>query len=351
MKRIDVAVVGGGAMGLATAWQLAPRARVALFERFDAGHDRGASHGNERVFRYLYDEDFYVQMAVAADEGWQRLERDAGRQLFFRSGSLHHGNAAEVASMAAAAARGGVPIEMLEPTAAKKRWPGMWFTTDVLLQPTAGWVAAADTLAALTSLAAGAGADLRFATPVVGLSPSDDGVVVEAGGETYVAESVVVTAGAWSDPLLASLVDLPPLLTTEEHVFFFRPKPDHADDAWPTWMHDLDGDRVRYGLPTPDGLYKIGEYHSGDPVTGDSRTFVTDQVRVERMARYVEEWMPGLAPEVLRTKTCLFTSTATHDFVLDRQGRIVVGAGFAGHGFKFVPEIGRRLAALALALD
>ena len=27
---------------------------------------------------------------------------------------------------------------------------------------------------------------------------------------------------------------------------------------------------------------------------------------------------------------------------------IVVGAGFSGHGFKFVPEIGRRLAAMAL---
>ena len=34
--------------------------------------------------------------------------------------------------------------------------------------------------------------------------------------------------------------------------------------------------------------------------------------------------------------------------MLDRVGPVVVGAGFSGHGFKFVPEVGRRLAALAL---
>lgn len=35
------------------------------------------------------------------------------------------------------------------------------------------------------------------------------------------------------------------------------------------------------------------------------------------------------------------------DFVLDRVGRVVVAAGFSGHGFKFGPAIGRVLADLA----
>jgi sarcosine oxidase len=33
-------------------------------------------------------------------------------------------------------------------------------------------------------------------------------------------------------------------------------------------------------------------------------------------------------------------------FVLDAAGPIVVGAGFSGHGFKFVPTVGRILADL-----
>ena len=32
--------------------------------------------------------------------------------------------------------------------------------------------------------------------------------------------------------------------------------------------------------------------------------------------------------------------------MLDRRGPLVVGAGFSGHGFKFVPAIGRLLADL-----
>ncbi len=33
--------------------------------------------------------------------------------------------------------------------------------------------------------------------------------------------------------------------------------------------------------------------------------------------------------------------------MLDRVGDVVVGVGLSGHGFKFVPAIGRRLADLA----
>ncbi len=34
---------------------------------------------------------------------------------------------------------------------------------------------------------------------------------------------------------------------------------------------------------------------------------------------------------------------------LSGRGGVVVGGGFSGHGFKFTPAIGRRLADLALA--
>ena len=49
----------------------------------------------------------------------------------------------------------------------------------------------------------------------------------------------------------------------------------------------------------------------------------------------------------MRSTVCLYASSATDDFVLDRDGPIVVGVGFGGHGFKFTPAIGERLADLA----
>jgi sarcosine oxidase len=40
--------------------------------------------------------------------------------------------------------------------------------------------------------------------------------------------------------------------------------------------------------------------------------------------------------------------TSDESFVLERRGRVVVGSACSGHGFKFAPAVGRRLADLAL---
>ena len=49
-----------------------------------------------------------------------------------------------------------------------------------------------------------------------------------------------------------------------------------------------------------------------------------------------------------RMETCLYTNRLEDEFVLERTGRIVIGSPCSGHGFKFAPVIGGRLAALAL---
>ena len=48
------------------------------------------------------------------------------------------------------------------------------------------------------------------------------------------------------------------------------------------------------------------------------------------------------------TETCLYTVRENDEFLLERRGRVVVGSPCSGHGFKFAPVIGQRLAALAL---
>lgn len=52
-------------------------------------------------------------------------------------------------------------------------------------------------------------------------------------------------------------------------------------------------------------------------------------------------------PEPTSSTRCLYTTTPSKDFVLDRRARIVVGAGFSGHGLKFAPALGEVLADLA----
>jgi sarcosine oxidase len=331
-------------MGLATAWCVGPSARVVVLERFGPAHHRGASHGGERIFRHAHENPGYVAMALAAERDWTRLEHDTGHPLIHRTGFVEHGDDAELDRLAAVGEAAGLVTERLSPAEAERRWPTMRFASSVLHQPQAGWMRAAEALQALRQQVAGwPHTELRYDVRVEAIEPvADDEVRVRAGGRTFSARAVVVTAGAWTTDLLPDF-PFPPLTTTEEHVFFLRAK---DDEPPPAFLHS--GPLVRYGLPAVNGLVKVGEHHSGDITTGDTRTFVTPPARVERIERYVAEWLPGLVPEVLESATCLYTTTPNHEFVLDRRGPVVVGAGFSGIGFKYVPEVGRRLAALAL---
>ena len=346
-QAVDLVVVGGGAMGLATAWHAATAGRrVVVFERFGFGHHRGASHGGERIFRHAHVDRAYVDMALAADDGWQRLERWCGRRLIERVGCVEHGAEADVDRMAQVSAEAGVDTEVVARDDAERRWPGLRFSGDVLFQPGGGWTRAADALVALAQAATAGGAVLVPEAPVASLQVgADGGVRVRVPQGTFVAAAVVVTAGAWVEALVPDAA-LPPLTTTEEQYFLFRPvSTPAAERSAPAFIHwDT---LARYGLPAPGGLVKVGEHQAGAATTGDGRTFAIDPARRRRLLDYVAQWVPGVDPEPVDAGTCLYTSTPSLDFVLDRVGPVVVGGGFSGLGFKYVPEVGRRLAGMA----
>ncbi len=243
--------------------------------------------------------------------------------------------------------------QRLSPDEATQRWPGMRFEGQVVVQPDAGTTDAAGTVAALLDLAESSGVEVREHAPVDRVEVAGDGAIVHPrGGPGERVDRVVVTAGAWAAVLLRGLVEAPPLEVTLEQPGLFAPR---RPLDWPAFIHygsgldkvgGLDDPILGYGLPTPDGLVKLGEHHTGRRIDPDDRPDGHDPARLERVRDYVTEWFPGLDPEPVRVETCLYTTTPSTDFVVDRVGPVVVGAGFSGHGFKFVPWVGRELADL-----
>ena len=67
----------------------------------------------------------------------------------------------------------------------------------------------------------------------------------------------------------------------------------------------------------------------------------------QRLQAWVAEHLPGVEPTPVQSTTCLYAYYPGDTFLFDRVGPVVLGLGLSGHGFKFVPEIGRRLADLA----
>ena len=103
-----------------------------------------------------------------------------------------------------------------------------------------------------------------------------------------------------------------------------------------------------YGLTDPCGEVKVGFHGTGPVCHPDRRTFVPEPDELRRLQDYVATWLPGLDPGRPTPISCTYTSTPGAEFVLERHGPLVVGAGFSGHGFKHAPAVGRVLADLAL---
>jgi sarcosine oxidase len=350
---LDVVVVGGGAMGSAAAWQLARRgAEVALLERFASGHTRGASHGASRIFRIAYADPLYIRLAREALTLWRELERASGRALLTLTGGIDHGRTSRPGLLADALEAAGAPGAWLAESEAVERWPGFRYDGQVLFHPDAGRIHADHAVAALQTTAAKLGAVVRHETPVTEIVVhGDEHAEVRTAADSYHARRVVVAVGAWSRKLLGDLVPLPALRVTQEQPAHFAPV--RAGLGWPSFIHHPDPAESGfpgeiYGLSTPGEGVKVGFHGTGPETDPDHRDFLPDPAQLLELRRYVEEWLPGLDPDLFFPISCTYTTTETSDFVLDRTGPLVVAAGFSGHGFKFVPAIGRILADLTL---
>ena len=351
---VDIAVVGGGIVGAATARALGAHAGpVVLLEQFTLGHERGSSHGSSRIFRLNYPDERYVRMAQAADLAWRELEHERGVTLVERLGALDLGPVASETGRALAAC--GVQYATLSAPEVEERWPlHLEPEETAVYQADGGFSHAERSHGALVDSAREAGVEVRESTPVLGLSLGRRSVELQLERGTLVARAVVVTAGAWASELLEQVdVDLPVVPTRETVVYLDVPGaetiPPVIDYARLPAKRDGGITRVgqaAYALPAPGIGLKAGLHHSGpvahpDEVGAVPEDGVRDWVSGWATSRYAE------VGELRRVETCLYTSTADESFVLERHGRVVVGSACSGHGFKFAPVVGRTLAALA----
>jgi monomeric sarcosine oxidase len=353
-EQVDAVVIGAGLAGSATAWALARRGRSAVvLEAFQPGHRRGSSHGSARIFRRAYPDPLYVRLTGEAGRLWRRLADEAGEEPVLRTGGLDYGPAREPEKMYEILRAYGVTAELLPAAAAAERWPGVVFGADpVLFHPEAGVIDAERAMAALRRLAVAAGARIFYGTPVVRVSASGTGVLVDGADRSWRAPVAVVAAGAWLEPLLGGLVRLPELVVTQSQAFHFAPLTPDWNGAEPPPVFIRHGEAAAYGLLAGrdgevPGAVKIGEHGRGQVTTGDDRDGIVDPAARDRVSAFVRTGLPGLDPAPVGELTCLYTSTASEDFILDRQGPFVVCSACSGHGAKFAPLTGEIAADLA----
>jgi sarcosine oxidase len=302
-------------MGSAAAWALRERgADVTVYEQFDdVDHDRGSSHGRTRIFRLAYPHDEWVRLAEEALAGW----RDLGDDLLALHGLVELAPSPELLS-ADALERCGAEYTLDSPDP-RVRAPAGWAT---LWQPEAGVVHADRARRAFLR-----GVDVRTGVRVADPDELD-------------ADVVVLTLGGWIRKLAPDV----PVRVTRETIAYF-----HYDGPPLPSVVELNVNRghAMYALHDPVHGLKVGAHFHGHETDPDD-VEGADAELVERIAGWTAERFVGVDAEPVGAQSCLYTSTADESFVLERRGRVVVGSPCSGHGFKFAPAIGRRLAELAL---
>jgi sarcosine oxidase len=358
MLAYDVAVVGLGAMGSASLYELARRGRQVIgFDRFEAGHARGSSHGESRLIRMAYAEDpAYVPLLRLAYRNWRALEALTGERVLAVTGIIEAGPAD--AELPAASLRSSIqhqiPHEVLSAAEVSRRFPAFNLPADwdCVFQPDAGVLKPEKAIRLYLKAAADLGATARMNTRVREVAPSGGGVRIRLDdGETIEAGAAVIAAGAWIGelaPVLASRLRL-----TRQVLAWFDPvRPDLVTpDRFPVFMLQTDDD-VIYGVPDFRGTGVKAASHDpcGELASADAPRPEADDADIERVHRVLRALIPAAAGPVRQTRTCVYTRSPDEHFILGPHPdwpQIVLASPCSGHGFKFASLIGEILADLA----
>ncbi len=367
----DVVVVGLGAMGAATLFQLASLgAKVVGVDRYAPPHVFGSTHGETRITRCAVGEGAaYVPFVQASHAIWREIEAETGMTLLEACGLLaiapdsptdHHGRRNFLGQMESVARQFSIPHESLSAEEITRRFPqitGLAEGDRGCLEPGGGFVHPELCLQAQLTLAAAKGAKVVTGSTVSAVRQEGGSVVVETADGAIRAGQAVVAAGAWTGPLLGAPFDR--LLTVNRQVFHWYALEDDAAYAagrFPglIWIHGAGPHDMFYGIPSlpGSGTIKMGTEQYEVPTDADrvDRTVApTEGTRVYR--EHIAGRLRGVTPHVTRSLACLYTVTPDADFIIDRhprQDRVMVVSACSGHGFKHSAGIGKAVAEAVL---
>ncbi|MBR0797943.1 FAD-dependent oxidoreductase [Bradyrhizobium jicamae] len=359
MRKCDVAVIGLGLMGSAALDALLDSGVDALgFDPVGPGSNRGSSHGSCRIFRrFNFENSNYTALSDEAHAGWMRLQNDHGKTILTPTPVLEAGlpGSRMVAASRAATIGKGLPDPVLTPAEANRRFPAFdlpdgW---DVVVQD-GGAILRTEVVMEIMRARAGD----RVITEAAQFEPRQDGVSIRTANDAFFAERAILALGPWLGRALPKLGSL--LRITRQAVGWFRPaRPASVEfGRLPIFILERGPNDVVYGFPNFESRGVKAAPHNHGPAVGpdDWDPPATDR-ELGPVSEALATLVPGAAGPIVDRDVCLYTNTPAADrrpdqgeeFIIDRwpDTRLVVCSACSGHGAKFAPAIGQRLARLA----
>lgn len=342
----DVAVLGGGIVGLATAFALRERgASVLLYERGTPG--AAQSGGESRVFRHAHDDARLIGFARESLERYREWEDRFGRELVSRDGVVSLGPAA--LRRLGLLEREGVDAAEVGSDELAERMPLLSsFDGPAIFDTEGGSIRASEAVAALArSLGESIVAD-----EAVSLWPSARrSVELRSASGRSEHGAAVVCAGADTARLARGLgISLPIELSLHGRVTFevCGTAPPHV--ACLLDSSDAFGETGVYGAPSPgSSRFSLG-VGAAAAAREDASLFSPEELGsvTDRAVAYARRALPGLAPTPVGYRHCWVTELPWHGDAMGvwQSDGILFMAG--ANLFKHAPALGGALAEAAL---
>jgi len=382
--RVDVVVVGAGAVGAATAWYLTQEKGLSVAVVEARAVAAGSTSRSAAAFRQQFGNRAHVRMSLFSRRVYETFPAEfGGAPVFLQHGYLF--TYSDPKAMAAARTRvdwqvseGVTDAVALAPSEidALPRLAGV-FRTDELAGatwcPTDGFLRPTEIAAGFIEGARRRGASLHVGARVTAVESKNGRVcaVRVAGRVTGRIETraVVVAAGWWSNPV-ASLAGCPIPVTAVKRYLYVTPQfSTRRVDHFPLVVRDLGA----YARPESNGLMMGWDRRPSGPPgmdrfpspAQDAADLEDAQDRIEEgFGRGIDEYgievlaelanvMPWLEDEGgVEHVTCGYYEVTPDDTAILSEDPRLIGlfhaSGFSGHGIMHAPAAGRAVADLVL---
>ncbi len=359
----DLVVIGGGVMGLFTAYHASERFdRIVVLERGRVGDPTTASFGRTRSYRSDYLDPVYARLAREALRLWNEFETRTAAATLVRCGCMNIAKRSVTPDLSTTYAHLshrvledlGIPSASFAGEALRARFP--YLEADVgYIDLDGGVVNLPAVTAALRRALCERGVGIVEGVTTRLAVRDGEQIRIVTDADVWASRSLVVTAGHGTNDVLARLegasLQVPITRDRPIEAKYFTPeaglRKQFASDAMPVIAYL---DAGIYCHPIVEGLIdkvKIGYYHPPDLPRA---TTVIDSV-----TSFVEHCLPALRNARIEpvddVDGCDYDLVGDDEFVLGPVPGFpgaYVGVGWRGTGYKFAPWVGRVLAELAL---
>jgi sarcosine oxidase subunit beta len=331
-------IVGGGAMGAATAWHLTELGitDVVLLERHELAS--GSTSKSAGGVRAQFADELNVRIALRSIAELETFEERFGVEVAYRqAGYLFllagEEDAARFRTALELQNRLGVPSREISIGEAREIVPAL--EPDGLVTatfcPIDGYVTPEAVVGGYAAAARERGVRVRQGEDVVGIDLADGRIaaVRTAQGGTIATDTVVCAAGVWSREVAAMAgIDLP--VAGERRAMHYTPE----------------SGGMRGPLPLTVDFATGFYFHSEGP----GIAFGGREPELEDVAEHAARRLPILAELPVRSSWWgWYEMSPDHNAIvgeLSDPGRFLYATGFSGHGFQQAPAVGEHLAEL-----